>query len=88
MSSFEDWLPWLILIFTAVSIILISLPSSFGAEHRFVKTGNQSEVRVQVVVLGDIGRSPRIQYHALSIAKHKGFVDLIGYKGMKLGSSP
>ncbi|KAL8917511.1 MAG: hypothetical protein Q9208_007916 [Pyrenodesmia sp. 3 TL-2023] len=80
MSSFEDWLPWLILVFTAVSIILISLPSSFGAEHRFVKIANQSEVRVQVVVLGDIGRSPRIQYHALTIAKHKGFVDLVGYK--------
>ncbi|KAF3022111.1 mannosyltransferase [Neopestalotiopsis sp. 37M] len=36
-------------------------------------------VRVQVLVLGDIGRSPRMQYHALSIAKHGGSVDLIGY---------
>lgn len=34
---------------------------------------------VQVVVLGDIGRSPRMQYHAISIAKHGGRVDLIGY---------
>ncbi|KAF2857951.1 glycosyltransferase family 33 protein [Piedraia hortae CBS 480.64] len=34
---------------------------------------------VQVVVLGDIGRSPRMQYHALSIARHGGRVDLIGY---------
>lgn len=37
---------------------------------------------VQIVVLGDIGRSPRMQYHALSIAKHGGRVFLIGYKGM------
>jgi beta-1,4-mannosyltransferase len=37
---------------------------------------------VQVVVLGDIGRSPRMQYHALSIAKHGGRVFLIGYQGM------
>ena len=37
---------------------------------------------VQVVVLGDIGRSPRMQYHALSIAKHGGRVYLIGYQGM------
>lgn len=34
---------------------------------------------VQVVVLGDIGRSPRMQYHALSIAQNGGKVDLIGY---------
>jgi beta-1,4-mannosyltransferase len=36
---------------------------------------------VHVVVLGDIGRSPRMQYHALSIAKHGGKVFLIGYQG-------
>jgi hypothetical protein len=36
---------------------------------------------VQVVVLGDIGRSPRMQYHALSLAKHGARVYLIGYKG-------
>ncbi|KAF2195353.1 glycosyltransferase family 33 protein [Zopfia rhizophila CBS 207.26] len=35
---------------------------------------------VQVVVLGDIGRSPRMQYHAISIAKHGGRVFLIGYR--------
>jgi beta-1,4-mannosyltransferase len=35
----------------------------------------------QVVVLGDIGRSPRMQYHAISIAKHGGQVQLIGYVG-------
>lgn len=37
---------------------------------------------VQIVVLGDIGRSPRMQYHALSIAKHGGNVSIIGYPGM------
>jgi beta-1,4-mannosyltransferase len=36
---------------------------------------------VHVVVLGDIGRSPRIQYHAISIAKHGGRVYLFGYTG-------
>ncbi|PNS20602.1 hypothetical protein CAC42_329 [Sphaceloma murrayae] len=34
---------------------------------------------VVVFVLGDIGRSPRMQYHALSIAKYGGRVDLVGY---------
>lgn len=37
------------------------------------------DASVQVVVLGDIGRSPRMQYHALSIANYGGHVDLIGY---------
>jgi beta-1,4-mannosyltransferase len=36
----------------------------------------------QIVVLGDIGRSPRMQYHAISIAKHGGKVYLVGYQGM------
>ena len=34
---------------------------------------------VQVVVLGDVGRSPRMQYHAMSIAAHGGHVNVIGY---------
>jgi beta-1,4-mannosyltransferase len=41
---------------------------------------------VQVVVLGDIGRSPRMQYHALSIAKHGGNVFLIGYQGNSMST--
>ena len=38
--------------------------------------------RVAVVVLGDIGRSPRMQYHSLSLAEHGYTVDLIGYGGI------
>jgi len=36
-----------------------------------------------VVVLGDIGRSPRMQYHTLSLAKNGYSVDLIAYKGTR-----
>lgn len=43
---------------------------------------------VQIVVLGDIGRSPRMQYHALSIAKHGGRVFLIGYQGRHPTKNP
>ena len=48
------------------------------------KSVDESKQRttVQVVVLGDIGRSPRMQYHAISIAKHGGYVDLVGYRGL------
>ncbi|OMP81598.1 Chitobiosyldiphosphodolichol beta-mannosyltransferase [Diplodia seriata] len=41
---------------------------------------------VQVVVLGDIGRSPRMQYHAISLAKLGYKVDIIGYKESELHS--
>lgn len=36
---------------------------------------------VCVVVVGDIGRSPRMQYHALSLAKEGFDVDIVGYAG-------
>lgn len=57
-------------------------------EKREFKPGsNQAElpqVSVQIVVLGDIGHSPRMQNHALSIAKHGGRVSIIGYQCMFL----
>ena len=45
---------------------------------------HSAEKRVSVVVLGDIGRSPRMQYHCLSLARHGFSVDFIGYGGKKL----
>lgn len=47
-----------------------------------VKFALKKETSVQIVVLGDIGRSPRMQYHALSLAKHGARVDMIGFVGM------
>ncbi|WPH00581.1 glycosyltransferase family 33 protein [Acrodontium crateriforme] len=44
-----------------------------------VKGALRIKATVQVVVLGDIGRSPRMQYHALSLARYGGKVQLIGY---------
>ncbi|KAI7204779.1 glycosyltransferase family 33 protein [Hortaea werneckii] len=58
-------------------------PKRSGYAHfQHNKSNDESlkfDTSVQVVVLGDIGRSPRMQYHALSIARHGGKVDLIGY---------
>jgi len=45
------------------------------------------DTRVGVVVLGDLGRSPRMQYHVLSLVSHGYMVDLIGYKGTPLPDS-
>ncbi|ETI25318.1 hypothetical protein G647_02090 [Cladophialophora carrionii CBS 160.54] len=57
---------------TIFTVLLLLLPSP----------ANRSDQRcsVQVVVLGDLGRSPRMQYHALSIATHGGHVQLVGYR--------
>ncbi|KAI1185133.1 glycosyltransferase family 33 protein [Nemania serpens] len=63
-------------LFIATAIVVFFLPSRY--EKPSTSTGNGS-VSVQILVLGDIGRSPRMQYHALSIARHGGVVHLIGY---------
>ena len=41
---------------------------------------------VCVVVLGDFGRSPRMQYHALSLAAVFPRVDVVAYQGLLLRS--
>lgn len=63
----------LVLISTLFTTFLLLLPSQRDPSEKICS--------VQVLVLGDIGRSPRMQYHALSIAKHGGQVQLIGYLG-------
>ena len=79
MSALELWLSAAVVVFTFTSLILLLLPTSYGRD--LASAGSKRNIRVQILVLGDIGRSPRMQYHALSIAKHGGFVDLIGYHG-------
>lgn len=39
--------------------------------------------KVSIVVLGDVGRSPRMQYHAISLADEGYSVEIIGYDGAK-----
>lgn len=39
---------------------------------------------VSVVVLGDIGRSPRMQYHTIAMAQFGFEVDLVGFAGALL----
>lgn len=56
-----------------VTIILIF----FIAWCRYRK----KEKSVCIVVLGDIGRSPRMQYHAISFTKEGYTVEILGYPG-------
>ncbi|KAI2620804.1 glycosyltransferase family 33 protein [Xylaria nigripes] len=62
-------------IFVASAAILILLPSRYEKPAATIS----NLISVQILVLGDIGRSPRMQYHALSIARHGGDVHLVGY---------
>ena len=41
-------------------------------------------MRICVVVLGDIGRSPRMQYQSLSLAEQGHVVDILGYGGSQV----
>lgn len=81
MPVYENWLLWAVIVSTIISISLLLLPSSYTGKEETFNRNKRRDIRVQVLVLGDIGRSPRMQYHALSIAKHGGIVDLIGYHG-------
>lgn len=67
---------------TVLTIVILLLPSQYKPTPDF-----QTKHTVQILVLGDIGRSPRMQYHALSIAKNGGQVVIIGYRG-ELGEQP
>lgn len=48
---------------------------------RYTPPAKPEDEHVQILVVGDVGRSPRMQYHGISVAKHGGQVDLVGYKG-------
>jgi len=41
-------------------------------------------MRAAVVVVGDLGRSPRMQYHAHALAATGADVDFVGYEGAPL----
>jgi hypothetical protein len=75
-----------VILSTIVTITLLAIPKRYINHSPPMATTNRGatepKISVQVLVLGDIGRSPRMQYHAMSIAKHGGRVDLIGYYGM------
>lgn len=64
-----------------IGTVIVALPPVclllYVALNYFV-AGKKS---VCIVVLGDLGRSPRMQYHALSFLRNGFDVDIIGYSG-------
>lgn len=51
---------------------------------KYIATENPEDDHIQIVVVGDIGRSPRMQYHAISFAKLNRKVDIVGFRGEQL----
>ena len=86
MTSFVVAIAGFLLGTVAFFLVMLVLPSRYQSEdspldERTSNGNKKPRTSVQVLVLGDIGRSPRTEYHAISIAKHGGRVDLIGYRG-------
>lgn len=61
----------------SVSQSLLGLLFAIGLLFRLTKKGKS----VCIVVLGDIGRSPRMQYHAKSLTEEGYDVNFVGYPG-------
>ena len=61
--------------------LLFAVFISYVIRNAFRKRERASLRCAAVLVLGDIGRSPRMMYHAESFAKAQFETYLIGYKG-------
>lgn len=74
-------LTWTAVILTVVTVLLSLCWRSLRKRER------ATDLRVCVLVLGDIGRSPRMQYHALSLSKHGYHVTFVGFLGKTITQS-
>ncbi|KAK7552370.1 putative beta-1,4-mannosyltransferase [Phyllosticta citricarpa] len=67
-------------IIALLGVFLLGVVSLLLFRPTRYSTAKNDTKRIQIVVLGDIGRSPRMQYHAMSLARLGYAVDIIGYK--------
>lgn len=79
-------MPWLWLLFgVLIGFLLLRSVLRLFSILRLILAKKSNACIVKVLVLGDLGRSPRMQYHAISLAKRGVGVELIGYSGFGLG---
>ncbi len=55
---------------------------SLNRKNLSEKTNNYKK-NAFIVVMGDIGRSPRMNYHCLSLVKLGYYITIFGYKGLR-----
>ncbi|XP_033327166.1 chitobiosyldiphosphodolichol beta-mannosyltransferase [Megalopta genalis] len=65
---------WVVYFLCVFSLILFVMRKLYIKKYKVEKN-------ICVVVLGDLGRSPRMQYHVLSLIKEGFTVDFVGYSG-------
>ena len=61
--------------------ILLSVAPVFVILYLTLNYWISGKKNICIVVLGDVGRSPRMQYHALSFVKTGFNADIVGYGG-------
>lgn len=88
----EMYLFWLVLsllwLWAACAVYLVTAPTRYEGDEENADDKPQTktpDLSTTIVVLGDIGRSPRMQYHAISLAKHGAKVEIVGYSGTPVG---
>lgn len=70
-------------VFVCCATLLLSLNWLLYKTWRTIQPRDDRSLRsVAILVLGDIGRSPRMMYHAQSFAELGFMTDLIGYGGV------
>ena len=67
--------------------ILLLVPPVFLILYLALNYWVSGKKSICIVVLGDVGRSPRMQYHALSFVKTGFSVDIVGYGGTSVFSN-
>jgi hypothetical protein len=78
-------IPEYILVLVLQTAFLLFLTWTLYKTWRALQPRNEHSLRsVAILVLGDIGRSPRMMYHAQSFAENGFMTDLIGYGGMHI----
>ncbi|KAI1883993.1 hypothetical protein AGOR_G00221810 [Albula goreensis] len=66
------------LIYPAIAVVFV-----YQIVRLLRRNSGRTGQSVCVLVLGDIGRSPRMQYHAISLSKHGYTVSFVGFLGTK-----
>ncbi|CAN9505051.1 unnamed protein product [Ophioblennius macclurei] len=67
----------------AVLVLVLGALLALLSVWRLRRRDGGFERRACVLVLGDVGRSPRMQYHALSLSRHLYHVTLVGFTDSK-----
>ncbi|KAI9010641.1 glycosyl transferases group 1-domain-containing protein [Hyaloraphidium curvatum] len=72
------------LLVAACLLVLLVALRAWNSRARAARRARGHRPRCLVVVLGDVGRSPRMLYHARSLLANGFAVDLVGYAGSPL----